>query len=396
MPKYLDPICYSFHFSCLSENDHEYFVKECFYQLIQSCNQWLLPFLCSGGPKAYRISSASKNDGVLGNYIHWIGSCFHSISETEKSWNDLCGQLQDDDFFGFHLWGHEKYDLIPYSCGSSKFAREYVKWFGIHKTPPSKEEYLASQSEIYSLLNCPHDDLQSISLPISMFHGSNPLLVLCFRMPITSTMDHPYRYQTIAPYGANHAPKFLYQISMIIPRFMVKEHGSSFPSQNTWRSILLSLGNKYPLGTGAINMDCPAEWFGSGNNCYEQAARSQLGKRFFSEYISGYSWGMLISSPQARLMKDLDEDTKQRFHAVEELQNQCRYFQLTADVRNASKDECVFLRNVFRPYLPPVGIPFYRDSLPSSLRLGFSINEMHWNESEGSCIYQIRHSLAES
>lgn len=382
MAKFIDPVCYRIYFGGISENDQDQFIKDVFITLINSFKKQLVSYLSIGLPKTYRDSVRTIRDGRPGNLTHFIGS-FSTINTTEQKLDALLRLLEKDpDYFGFIMHGCLKNDQIPYFDKSTRFGRDYVKWFGNHTYIISDGSYLENRKILGALLNCPSDDLNDVVIPSSMtLHGNELFCMELYRIPIAATNERPYPYQVIMQSPDLQDDGYFYQLSITIPRFIIGKDTDTIPMQNKWRDMLLRLGEHFPVSIGTLQMDCSL--FLNGFSCYDDKTRSEMEKRFFAEYIPGYSWGTLISSSQAQMVDQCKQDEMNGvFYDIQKLKNGNRYYQLTDDMRIVPLQKAIELRNFFRPFLPPVNIPFRLGRSPISLRMGFTESEFQFARSK--------------
>ncbi|MBR5344290.1 MAG: hypothetical protein IK127_00500 [Clostridia bacterium] len=394
MPKYVDPICYQLHFSCVADQSRESIIKDSFAQIVRDLKPIVLPYLCDGMMKSY--CSSSGPNGYPDGYFHWIGSSLVPLSETTEKLDSLLAKLEDNDFHGFILDGGEiKNEFVRYATKVSSFSKFYDKWFAVHRNPTfTNDEFMESIPTITRFLNCPTNDLGDISVPITALRNCTPFELALYRADVASLRLMPKHLvcEIISPYGNETAPVFYYQMRIVIPRFLVQAEEKKKRIQQKWYQALLNLGGQYQVCFGTMGMDCPPGHFiNRGNTWYDDQAHTFLHRRFFQNYITGYSWCTLINSSQVSLINKRTKE-QETFDEITKMPNGNICYCASPDMNTLSGETAGKIHDYFRPCLPPVKLDFWRDMIPHSLRLGFSADEVEYCGSE-TCLFSVVHSL---
>ncbi|MBR4458960.1 MAG: hypothetical protein IKS31_08375 [Clostridia bacterium] len=387
----VDPICYQFNFSCITEDDHATVLSQVFETAVRDLMPYILDYTKDGFLKDYRYDTGDCNQNP--DLIRWIGPILQPEGKTESTMEWLLQGLHDRELCGFSIGaGDIKRELQRYPYKSTPFSRFYNKWFGAHRQPAfTHDEFRDSILLVSDTLNCPTDDLSNISVPIFSLRDRTPFNVALTRIPVSTPSQLPphVRYEIVAPVDTSRDDLYLFNMYIVMPRFLIGSGDEAAHLQQTWKEALTILGNEYPICFGVLSMDCPPHsWLDRGLTCYDKAY--PVRKRFFMDYIPGYSWGTLINRNQAQLIGS-NADGSGVFHECKRLDNGNVYYQLTPDWRIVSRDAAIAARRFFKPYLPNIDLKVKHDYIPESLRLGFTPDEIEycWDKTD-MCFFCIK------
>ena len=372
---FLDPICFRLCFSCITSQINEPYIKIVYQNLVSGLKPIVLPFLKTGFLKPVMWSEGDQ--GYLGT-VKWVPSALNGADVTENYYDYLLEKLQKNDLHGFMLSCTPENDLKKYGQKQTKYAKNYMKLFTkLDECRLSNSLSPESRRMIQDLFDCPDENLSDISVPIHHLRNSMPFEVSLYTITCKESKFNKTHYIFRADNSDLMASSFLHQLNLVIPRFLLGRQDSTYAFQSSWMEAIKQLGEHYSISFGTIGLDAPPEHYVyHGNTCYDDSSIRMLSKRYFDQYISGYSWCTLLNARQFALISHQVNAISQLTLAT--LANGNAILTLNGNINSTTHEEAQIIRSIFKPYLPPVPITFPAGGIPPSFRLGFSIDEIEY------------------
>lgn len=386
MAQYLDPIVYSFRFSAITHRPMEPLMKETLLALVKKCKPWILKYM--GYPNEFLGELDLRYAPFFLDPMHLepLSPILYPYKKMEECWQRIINPLEEGGYYYWNLSGgaldiaNRKY----FSGRSSKLGKEYEKFF--HRRPAlgeSMSETCRENAErICELLSCPNEKLQDIRVLRTMVNRNYRFLNFFLRSEPACFGERALGKDFICldlPEEEKDLPCYSHAIVMELPRVLIGPDENVADLQMLLCDSLKKLGAYFPYSFGTVAMDIASMYFTT--TYYARDSFYSKLPDFYSRHIPGYAWGMLINRQQAQLMKDLDQyQCGKGFHEVQHMENGNVYFQLNDDMECMTREESIFLRNVFAPYLPPHKLGVYWGQLPPSLRLGCTPDQLRFED----------------
>ena len=383
MANFIDPICYTFFFSAITDQVCEPDFVRIFRKLLLPCKEGIKQIFRIDAPDE-TMNACSSSKMIIANVNQQLDGRYfskakHSLDHFEDSWNYILSNLHDDQTYNIELHTDEK-NSRKYFCQrktplGKEFEQLFDNWKGVKaQNPPcTYQEYLeANIDRVCNLLNCPNDTLDGVLIPKKCLN--NDLFGISYK-----TRKHDMKlfgdygngssdYQLL---GLDPEGKYYeHRLAFRLPRYAFGMGNEIASMQQQWCAALKELGNLFPIAYGSIAMDYPPNQYHPIFSCFDMNGFLSF-PLYLSKYIPGYAWGMVLNKMQTSLIENLDElKSDSCFYHIEKLENGSHYFQMTPDVRKMKKEEALFLRRTFEPFLPYHNLWITIDFIDFSFRMG--------------------------
>ena len=395
MAKYCDPIAYCFSFRTVTTQAVEEDIKAAFKSLLLSLKEYILRYggyedRISGQGLWYSYDKFIETPESVPPADKLIFATEYTLDQASEIFDAELERFMKYRYYGLNIDGDQRPVMRHFAERPTPLAKEYLEWLAKPKKPI---DFKNNQKHIYELFSCPSDGLLDVLTPISIATTEKLCEIDCRSWPVNDDFILSITEEKIITTineNERHLPHYLHEISISIPRFLIGKTTDTKELQRNWTDHLIKLGNQYPTSTGVIYMDIPKifRWL---STCYDYEALVDLKKRYITDRIPGYAWGMLVNADQAKRLGKMEESDKDLFYRKTDLKNGSIFFQKTPDVRIMSMKDCRDCRLYFTNSLPDVNLFFRPDMLPPSLRLGFSEEEMVFENLHIFTQFEVEH-----
>ena len=394
MAKYCDPIAYCFTFRTVTAQAVEPGLKAIFRGLISPLKEYALKdggfekdIVGQGLLFTFNKFVQSQENVPLAN--QFVPTRIYTMDQASEVYDALLEQFEKYRYQALCIDGGGRAVMKHYCEKPTPLAKEYLKWLAQDK---KTEDFKNNQRYIHQLFSCPSDDLNDVLMPLSIMKD---VFQINYRSWPLSMEDVPSVELTkediivTIPDSERTLPHYLHEINIAIPRFLIGKSTDTKDLQQNWTEELIRLGGLYPVSTGAIYMDIPTPH--NTITCYDDAALVDQRRRYVTDRIPGYAWAMLVNADQVKRLTQIEEFDESFFYRKQRLENGSIFFQMTPDARIMTMQDCNNLRCYFKDSLPDVKLCYSWDSVPPSLRIGYTEEEMVFENLHNSSLFEVGH-----